>query len=380
MKECVLTNAQVVLVDQVLDGTVVVRDGLIADVSDGRSKLTSALDCERDFLMPGLVELHTDNMERHMMPRPGSDWPVEAATINHDRDVIAAGITTVLDALCLGAVMPASVRRKLVTQFPEALDGHRTLGALRAEHFLHLRCEVSDEHMIDWLREFVDRPDVRLISVMDHTPGQRQFASIDKYAEYYQGKFNLSDEQLQKFMSERRANQEKHSALNRAMVVATAKRRGVALASHDDATYAHVDEAVRDEMCIAEFPTTVEAAEASHSAGMAVLMGGPNIVRGQSHSGNVSARELGRLGYLDVISSDYVPSSLIYAALLLAETCDNVSLPEAVKTVTRTPAEYVGLNDRGQICKGLRADLVRVRASKPVPVVGEVWRQGERVA
>jgi alpha-D-ribose 1-methylphosphonate 5-triphosphate diphosphatase len=152
------------------------------------------------------------------------------------------------------------------------------------------------------------------------------------------------------------------------------------LASHDDATPEHVAEAVNDGMAIAEFPTTVEAAKASHESGLRVLMGAPNIVRGMSHSGNVSARALGEKGVLDILSSDYVPGSLLYGALLLEQAADSITLPQAIATVTRNPARAVGLDDRGEIAVGLRADLVRYHVTNKAPIIRDVWREGRKVA
>lgn len=385
MTDIVLTNARVVADDEVFDGSVVIRGETILSVDRGRSQLPSARDCDGQLLMPGLIELHTDNMERHLMPRPGSYWPIHGAILNHDREVVSCGITTVFDALCVGDVSTQSIRTMLVEEFAPAMDALIAAGSLKADHHLHLRCEVSFGKLTELLDGLMEQPRLRLMSVMDHTPGQRQFQKIEKYAEYYQGKFGLTDDELARFMAQRRADQERFSAPNRALVVRLAQDAGVALASHDDATAAHVDEAVRDGMKIAEFPTTIEAAEASHKAGMAVLMGGPNLVRGQSHSGNVSARELAERELLDIISSDYVPSSLLYGAMLMAEQVEGMSLPKAVAAVTRTPAQAAGLEDRGALTPGLRADIIRVQhgtAGLPgnVPVVSDVWVGGVRVA
>jgi alpha-D-ribose 1-methylphosphonate 5-triphosphate diphosphatase len=190
----------------------------------------------------------------------------------------------------------------------------------------------------------------------------------------------MTDEELKDFIAQREQDQRNHSARNRAAVVRFAQERGLTLASHDDATVPHVEEAARDGMAIAEFPTTVDAARASHEAGLSVLMGAPNIVRGMSHSGNVSARELGQHGVLDILSSDYVPGSLLYGATLLAQTIDSIALPDAIATVTRNPARAVGLDDRGEIALGLRADLVRFRATKKAPVIRDVWRGGRKIA
>jgi alpha-D-ribose 1-methylphosphonate 5-triphosphate diphosphatase len=381
MREQIFTNADVALPDRVLrGGSICIHDDRIAAVDGGRSAAPGAVDCEGDLIVPGLIELHTDNLERHVMPRPNAYWPVDAAVVNHDREVASAGITTVFNALCVGEVHSRSMRLRYLDEMSEAIGSRQADGDLKAEHFLHWRCEISYGGLLDLLEPLMGHERVRLVSVMDHTPGQRQFADIAKYAEYYLGKFNMSPEELDAFMAERTEDQQLHSERNRAAVVAMARARGCALASHDDATVEHVREAARDSMVIAEFPTTVEAARACHEVGMAVMMGGPNIVRGGSHSGNVAALDLAGLGVLDIISSDYVPASLLCGALRLAEAVDGLGLPEAVAMVTRNPARAVGLDDRGEIAAGLRADFVRVKQAKRTPIVREVWRQGARIA
>jgi len=380
MPELILTNAELVLPDELVRGTVVVRDGVIAEVSKAATSAAGAIDCDGDLVVPGLVELHTDNMERHIMPRPGTYWPADAAVINHDREIAAAGITTVLNALCVGEVMTRTMRTELLSELCPAVRRMDEAGALKVDHLLHLRCEISYGGLLPMLEPVMDDPRLRLVSVMDHTPGQRQFVSMATYAKYYKGKFGLSDQQLEEFMGERRADQIAFSAKNRAAVVAMAKERGVRVARHDDATLEHVDEAVRDGIVIAEFPTTEEAAAASHKAGLAVLMGGPNVVRGGSHSGNVSARSLAEAGYLDILSSDYVPASLLFSALMLEAQVAAITLPQAIATVTSAPARAIGLEDRGEIALGKRGDLLRVRRTDSAPIVRDVWREGEKIA
>jgi alpha-D-ribose 1-methylphosphonate 5-triphosphate diphosphatase len=380
MIEKLLTNARIVLADRVVDGTLVVRDGVIAAITEGCTHVREALDCEGDIVLPGLIELHTDNLERHIMPRPEAYWPADAAVMGHDREIAAAGITTVFNALCVGEVHSRSMRVQLLNEMSDAIEAQMSALALKADHYFHWRCEISFGGMLELLEPLLDYPRLRLLSVMDHTPGQRQFMDVSTYCTYYQGKFRMSDEEMQAFIDERIADQRMHSARNRAAVVAFGRERGIRLASHDDATPAHVEEAVADGMVIAEFPTTFEAATASHQAGMNVLMGAPNVVRGKSHSGNVSARALSGVGVLDILSSDYVPGSLLYGALLLESGEAGITLPQAIATVTRNPARAVGLEDRGEIAPGLRADLVRCKPTQGAPIVRDVWRAGEKVA
>ena len=251
---------------------------------------------------------------------------------------------------------------------------------LKADHFLHLRCELSCPNLVELVEPLMDHTLTRLVSVMDHTPGQRQFADVEAGRSFYAKKYQMRDEEFDAFVAERLHCHHTHSAPNRRTIVRQAQQRCLKLASHDDATAAHVDEAIADEISIAEFPTTAEAAKASHQAGLAVLMGGPNIVRGKSHTGNASARDFAAAGWLDIVSSDYVPASLLFATLVLSNTVDSIELHEAVRMATVNPAEQAGLTDRGELAEGLRADLVRFHRGEAGPVIREVWRKGRRIA
>lgn len=377
--ETILTNARLVTADRVFNGTLVIRDGLITEVEEGRSHLPQALDLNGDHLLPGLVELHTDNLEKHMSPRPGVDWPSASAVLTHDAQIVAAGITTVFDALSIGDIKPGSQRMQQLPMMLEAIASAAEAGDLRAEHRLHLRCEVCHPDVLSLFRDLVEHPLVQLVSVMDHSPGQRQFALESKYREYYKGKYHINDEEMDAFTKEQKANSRMYSDRHRRAVVEECQARGLALASHDDATLAHAQESAAYGMSIAEFPTTLEAARASHELGMKVLMGAPNIVRGGSHSGNIAAAELAVANVLDILSSDYYPASLLQAALMLAEQDNDYDLPRAVATVSRLPAQAAGLHDRGEIRAGLRADLLQTRIQPSQPLIRQVWREGRRV-
>jgi alpha-D-ribose 1-methylphosphonate 5-triphosphate diphosphatase len=374
--ETVITNAKLVLADEVRLGSVLIRDGMIADIS---GPTASGEDFEGDYLLPGLVELHTDHLENHYKPRPLVRWNPMAAVQAHDAQVAASGITTVFDALRIGLDEDADVTVQDMRALADAISGGVAGNRLRADHFIHLRCEVSAPDCLVSLASFDNDPQVRLASLMDHAPGQRQFAKMENYKIYYQGKLKMSDEKFALFCERRIRESETYSAKHRAAIAAWSQTRGVVLASHDDATLAHVDDAIEQGIRVAEFPTTAEAARASREAGMAVLMGAPNIVRGSSHSGNVSARDLASEGLLDILSSDYVPFSLMQAVFSLADAVEQVSLPQAVALVSRQPAKAAGLEDRGEIAISKRADLARVLVEDHVPVVRSVMRQGRRV-
>ena len=376
--ELVLTNARIVTADAVIDGTVVIRGGNIAAVDAGRSHAAGAHDFDGDYLVPGLIELHTDNLEKHVAPRPGVRWPMAAAVLAHDAQVASAGITTVFDALTVGEVRQEAVRAEMLMGSVAAIGAVQREGGLRAEHFLHLRCEVAHEHVVETIEGLIDHELVRLVSLMDHTPGQRQFASIAKYYEYYQGKFGYTDAEMEAYIAQKTDLNRRFGDANRRRLAALGRARRLPQASHDDGTLAHVEEAVELGMTIAEFPTTVEAASAARRHGMAVVLGAPNVVRGGSHSGNISARDQAANGLLDILSSDYAPISLLHAAFLLHSAID-IPLPDAVAKVSRNPAQALGLHDRGEIASGKRADLARVRLVDDLPAARQVWRGGERV-
>jgi alpha-D-ribose 1-methylphosphonate 5-triphosphate diphosphatase len=378
MTETIFTNARVVLPDEVVDGTVVVSNRRIIEILQGRID-SAAEDLEGDFLIPGLVELHTDHLENHYHPRPGVAWPAIPAVMAHDAQIAAAGITTVFDALRAGTFEPGDVSAHHAKALGCAIFAAQEAGRLRAQHFIHLRCELPCADTAQSAELTAEAAPLHLISIMDHTPGARQFVSIAKFREYYIGKKIVPAEQMDAYIAERQALQDMHAAANKQAILALAQRLGVRLASHDDATEAHVEEAIADGVCIAEFPTTMEAARAAHRNGLAVLMGAPNVVRGKSHSGNISAAEIAASDQLDVLSSDYVPSSLLPAAFQLAGTVPGVSLPKAMRMITLNPARAAGLNDRGAIAPHRRADLVQVRFADGMPTVRRLWREGQRV-
>jgi alpha-D-ribose 1-methylphosphonate 5-triphosphate diphosphatase len=253
-------------------------------------------------------------------------------------------------------------------------------GRLRADHLIHLRCELPTSDVTADFERFCTLPLVKLASLMDHSPGQRQYRVLDGYIHYYKTKLSLNDAQMDQFIADRQAEGAMYSARNRAAILKRGHEVGLAFASHDDATTDQVAESLADGVDIAEFPTTLEAAEASHKAGLAVLMGAPNVVRGGSHSGNVAAADLAQRGWLDVLSSDYVPGALMLAAFRLPELAENVTLPDAIQMVSTRPAKAAHLHDRGEIAEGKRGDLVRVRLHGEMPVIKGVWRQGQRVS
>jgi alpha-D-ribose 1-methylphosphonate 5-triphosphate diphosphatase len=378
--DTVLGNARIVLADRVIErGWIAFADSRIAEFGEGDAP-GGAEDAAGDLIMPGLIELHTDHLEAHYVPRPKVFWDPIAAVVSYDGQLATSGITTVLDSLRVWRDGAEEVDGRAGV-LAAAIGSARDADLLRADHFLHLRCEIPMPSVVEEAKELVGRPDVRLMSLMDHTPGQRQFRDEGKLRAYYRGKgAGMTDTELDTLFERRFAYQKAYAADNMRDIVALAHHYGIPLASHDDTTDENVTDAIRDRVTVAEFPTTMEAARGLHQAGICILMGAPNVVRGGSHSGNIAAVDLAREGFLDILSSDYIPSSLLMAALQLPQRVPAIDLAAAVRTVTRTPAEAIGLADRGEIAVGKRADLIRVHVARDVPVVRSVWREGRRVA
>ncbi|MDE3120450.1 MAG: alpha-D-ribose 1-methylphosphonate 5-triphosphate diphosphatase [Paracoccaceae bacterium] len=379
MPETILANATLILPDGKMRGAVTVEGGRIVEIAEGGAVPRGAVDLGGDILAPGLIELHTDNLERHIEPRPKVDWPHTAAILAHDAELAGVGITTVFDALRVGSIQKrdTSYRRYARPLASEILD-LRARGALRISHFLHLRAEVCSETLAEELAEFTPGDSVGIVSLMDHTPGQRQFRDVEKLRAYVQGKRGYSEADFQDHIANLRALRDEYGDMHEAAAVAEAARLGAVLASHDDTTEDHVTTSAAYGIRLAEFPTTEEAASACHRAGIAVMMGAPNLIRGGSHSGNVAAEDLARMGLLDIVSSDYVPAALLMAAFRLGALWDD--LPRGIATVTAAPAAASGLHDRGRIAEGLRADLIRIALAGETPVVRATWVAGQRVA
>ncbi|MCU0870648.1 MAG: alpha-D-ribose 1-methylphosphonate 5-triphosphate diphosphatase [Burkholderiales bacterium] len=359
-------------------GTVEFHAGRIVRVDLGASRVPGAEDFEGDFLLPGLIELHTDHLEQHLEPRAGVQWPAHSAVLAHDAHLAAAGITTVLDALSIGDLDATGVRARRLSDAVAALDTLRDAGALRIDHALHLRCELPVDAVPAMFDALADRGDVRLVSLMDHTPGTRQWADPERWrAACRASGWNDAriDAEFARLVALREANLDVH----RRHVTDACHARGLTLASHDDGTLAQVDQSAALGVRVAEFPTTRDAARAARDHAQVVLMGAPNVVRGGSHSGNVAALDLARAGLLDALSSDYVPHALLHAAFRLRDDA-GWPLARAVAAASDIPARAVGFDDRGAIRVGTRADYLRVTEVEGLPVVRGTWRQGVRVA
>jgi alpha-D-ribose 1-methylphosphonate 5-triphosphate diphosphatase len=379
-QDIILANARLILKDEVVHGALRLRDGIIAEIDTGSAVPTGALDMAGDYLAPGLVELHTDNLERHMAPRPGVDWPHRAAIVAHDRELAGTGITTVFDAIRVGSIVSDTRKRygKYARKMADEILAMRDAGALRISHHIHLRAEICSETLVEELAEFGEADRIGIVSMMDHTPGQRQFRDLAKFEDYVCGKNGMSRDGFSDYIDFLYGLQARLGTAHETATVAAASRFGATLASHDDTTAGQVARSHSHGVSLAEFPTTVEAADACNAANISTIMGAPNLVRGGSHSGNVAASALAQLDRLDILSSDYVPAALLIGAVQLGVLWDDFA--RGLATVTRNPARSVGLKDRGTLALGLRADVIRFAAVGDTPLLRGAWCAGQQVS
>ncbi len=376
LQTTILRNARIVTSTGIVDGALAIEEGRVADFTDSGQGMS----LEGAFLIPGIVDLHTDHVERHTHPRVGVIWDFLPALLAHDAVVISGGTTTVFDSLSVGASMQKQERRELLVPLVAAIVDARDRDLFRAEHLLHLRCEISDPTTPALVDATINLPVARLLSVMDHTPGDRQSPDVDKWFWHMIRDMEVDQDEGRRMMAELFDRSEAHGAAVRAHCVDAAIRTSVPLMSHDDASSAHVDLALAEGCTISEFPTTLEAAQRAREIGLQIVAGAPNYLRGGSQSGNVAVAELLSHGLVDVLASDYIPRSPLDAAFAIAADARLPhDLPAALNMVTRAPAQLAGLTDRGIIEAGARADLVAVRVERGQPLVQAVWRGGRQV-
>lgn len=380
MSEIILTNAKIILENEIIEGSVQINNGVIKAVDQGRSYHAAAVDVEGDFIAPGLIEMHTDNMEKHFVPRPGVFWPDPlAAAMAHDAQMAASGVTTVYDSVCAGTISKEKdYRRDIFPSVMNAVAQGLETGVFRIDHRIHIRCELTGDSVVEEIEPWMNSPLVLLGSLMDHTPGQRQWRNLEDLKRYNVGSGEKTLDEHERDVLLRMEKGPVNCARNWPRVVELFQQRGIPIATHDDTTEDDVLAGVASRAVISEFPITIEAAKAAQRFGLATIAGAPNVVRGGSHSGGVSAAVLATEGLLNGLSSDYVPASLMQAVLVLVRR-DSLALHEAMGMVTWRIADMLNLSDRGRLKPGLRADIIRFRDIDSTPLVRSLWCQGERV-
>lgn len=376
MNPLYLTGARVVLPDAVLeDAAVLIEDGVIAAIDPESGKGAQAIDLRGKTLIPGMIDLHCDALEKEVEPRPNVHFPLDFACAQADKRNAAAGVTTVYHALSfaneeLGVrnnAFAASVARAVHAWNPHGLVDNR----------VHCRYEVTDPTAPEILLELMAANEMHLLSVMDHSPGQGQFKDIAAYRDYLARTYKKSEGELDALVENKLTQAEGAMARIRLLIDA-AKAQGIRIASHDDDTPEKVETLHGLGVGISEFPINLESARAARERGMSTVFGAPNILRGKSQSGAIRALDAVMAGVADCLCADYHPATLVVAVFRLPELAD-ITLADAVRLVSANPARAAGLTDRGEILVGKRADLVAVAHVNGLAQASVVFSAGKPV-
>lgn len=379
-----LRNVRAVLPDRVVDdATIVCEGGVIASIEAGGAAPPDAVDGSGDLCLPGLIDTHSDGLEKELEPRAGVRFAEDFALQSFEGRVRAAGVTTVFHGVAFEENTRYGRTIDQAAALRDTISARQDDRAALVDHRVLYRLDARDPDGFDALVGRIDRDDHRgalpLVSFEDHTPGQGQFADTAAFREHLRASKGMgapeADEHIAHLIAER---DELLHQRARALPWLTARARAgeLRLLAHDPTDAADVAEVLGWGAAVAEFPTTVAAAEAARAAGMPTVMGAPNVLRGRSHSGNVGAEQLVELGLCTALASDYLPSSLLAAVFLLARR-GVVSLPEAVALVTSGAAEVVGLTDRGRLVPGQRADLLLVDGGGAWPTLRAAVRPSD---
>lgn len=366
-----ITHARLVLPDGIVeDGALTLEDGRIAALD--ATGAGPVVDLGGDWLVPGLVDLHCDALEKEIEPRPGVHFPLPFAIANADKRNAAAGITTVYHALSFAhdelgvrnVDMAAEAARAVHDFRPRALVDNR----------VHARYEITDAAGFTVLRALIAGGDLELVSFMDHSPGQGQFKTLEAYRDYVVRTYHRTPEDAERMARAKMALRDDGWERMRALAE-LARDRGVRMASHDDDSAQRVAAMAALGVKVSEFPVNLEAARAARGLGLATAFGAPNVLRGGSQSGNMRALDAIAQGVADCLCADYAPASMLAAAFRLPAIA-GIPLPRALHFVSRAAALATGLDDRGEIAPGLRADLVAVREVGGFPQVTHAWSAG----
>jgi len=367
-----IVGGTIVTPDRVLQGGELVLAGervaAVRATPGDASDLDRRIDAEGRYVIPGLVDLHGDDVERFLSPRSGERIPVRSALRVADRHTIGAGVTTKFDAV---AFEDAPEKNRSIDVATDLLDAIEREDGLAADHRFHARCEVTDPASVAEVRDVADRDVVDIVSLMAHVPESGQFDDEGAFERRYADGRGAAADAVERLGRERAAvpaERRRERASDLANGLADAD---VVLASHDDADAAAVERAVSDGVALAEYPLTIEAARRAHELGVATAMGAPNVVRGGSLWDNLDAREAIADGLVDALCSDYRPQSLLESVFV--DTGE--SLSERVARVTSEPAAVAGLDDRGRLEPGARAD-VAVVDPEPTPTVTRAFVGG----
>lgn len=377
MTDFVINRCRAVLPARILeDASVRVEDGTIVEIAQGR-ELDDGLDAANAWLLPGMIDIHSDAIEKALEPRPRALFPTEVGVRELDRQLAACGITTMFHSLSFADMELGLRSNNAAASIIEQIQ--TLLPLLRVNTMIHARFEITDLGAVPYLQTLVREGKVRLLSFMDHSPGQGQYRDVAAYKGYYGKVYDKSDEELERILERKSNARESGLDLAVAEMAALCRDNGVAMASHDDDREEKIEWAVREGIAISEFPTNIETALAARKHGVLSCLGAPNLVRGGSQAKNMSARTAIEAGCGDILCSDYLPLALLHAVFRLHEWGLR-TLPESAAMASLVPAQACGLGHlTGSIQVGKQADLILVEERHGLPDLLRTWVGGREV-
>ncbi|MFC5652757.1 alpha-D-ribose 1-methylphosphonate 5-triphosphate diphosphatase [Paenibacillus solisilvae] len=387
--QLMIRGGQLVLPDRTAVGNLWIRNGLIsrieldATANNSSSKLnddeteTVTIDASGKYVLPGLIDLHCDAIEKEVQPRPGTLFPLDMAFMEFERKLPLHGITSMYHSLSLGVGL--SLRGDhILTQLVELIRQYRCKRSM-VHSLIHLRYEVSHLAGYPIVEQYVREGIIDYLSLMDHSPGQGQYreeGSFERYVMKNQGVDVYEVKAIVDELNERRA-QVDWEKLHKLGELAAA--RGIAVSSHDDDSPKRAEQSRQLGSTISEFPITLETAQYAAEQGMYVCVGAPNVVRGGSHDRNLRAADAITAGAAHILCSDYHPSSLLTAIFKLS---DEGILPlwQAAAMASLNAAKAARIDHYcGSLTEGKAADLIIVDRYEQHPWVKHTLVNGKIV-
>lgn len=384
----IFSGGCVVLPNALVDsGSVIVEGDHIAAINqrtypEATGPEEHVIDTSGRVVMPGLVDLHNDALELEINPRPKTDFPLPLALQTADRRLASSGVTTELHAVFFANYDRKERRLEDAPARVQAVHAYAASGDALVDHRVLYRADLWSHASLDHIMassEGVERP---VISLNDHTPGQGQYRDAEGLKLYLQQVIGQSAEEADRNIAREiaRAQEQPNIALEMlSRIRELGVQRSIVVVSHDDDSPERVDQMHAAGARIGEFPINVAAARRQRELGMVIVMGAPNVVRGGSSSGNISAAELIARELVDVLCADYFSPAMLVAVKQLVDA-GTLSLPQAAAMVTWKAAAAIGRSDQiGSILPGARADLLVVDFRGPLPHPEYVLRGGEIV-
>ncbi|WP_199616329.1 alpha-D-ribose 1-methylphosphonate 5-triphosphate diphosphatase [Paenibacillus alkalitolerans] len=362
------------------NGTVVIDNGVITEVSRAGNVQRGANDVDASgyWIIPGIIDTHSDAIEHEMQPRPASRFPIEWSFVELERKLAAQGITTIYHSLSMwdDGASNAARRNSSVMQFVKDIHRMNTQPRL-IRNRIHIRFEITNRNAVPFIEQLLRDKAINQLSFMDHTPGQGQYRDIEVHKRFVMERQNKTEDEVLQIFEERKSRP-KTSFDELLMLSELAARYGIPLASHDDDSIEKLDVVSEWNASISEFPVDLIVAVEAKRRGMHVVMGAPNVMMGKSHSNNLSALEAVREGVVDIFCSDYYPPSMLQSVFLLHRL--GYDLNWAVNMVTLNPAKALGIDSHtGSVEPGKSADLLMVGLHGDQPVIDRVWVGGRTV-